>query len=254
MAGDWKEYYESTVLGTKNLLEVLYGSGVKKFIYLSSLCVLNYNKLRDHDVVNEDSPVEDKPELRGFYTKAKKESEDLVKQFSKNNKNIKTIIIRPGLVYGKESNKNLENSGVLLGRLLFVFGLGGRNLGLNYVENLSDVLVKVAELACSSNTIFHSVDIDQPKVKAYIKKHNELSKNKIIPIYVPIIIWKVLFKLVDYLLLIKNGSMGSFSYRFASNSKKLKYSSNLIGRNGWVQPYNFDQAITKSKKDDLDIG
>ena len=133
MSGDWAEYKSSTVEGTENLLKACGDSKIKTLIYLSSVGILNYNKLRNGDVVDEKSPLETQPDKRGFYTKAKLIAEKMVLDFNEANPDVQVVIVRPGLVYGRENNNNLNNAGVMLGRCILVFGLGKRYLGLNYV-------------------------------------------------------------------------------------------------------------------------
>lgn len=244
MSGDWAEFYESTVLGTQNLLECVVGSTVEKVIYISSLGVLDYNLLHDGSVVTEDSLLERHPDDRGFYTRAKKEAESLITKFSAEQANIKLIIIRPGLVYGKESNNNLQNSGVLLGKYLFVFGLGSRYLGLSYVRNLACAIIKSAEVNLASGIILHAIETSQPTVKEIIKLHNLYSEKKVFPIYIPIIIWKTVFFVVDKLLTFKNRKRSTLSYRFASNSKTLTYENKLLlDRLGFEPPVDIDKSF-----------
>jgi predicted dehydrogenase/nucleoside-diphosphate-sugar epimerase len=227
MSGDWAEFYESTVQGTRNLLNSLEKSPVERFVYISSLGVLDYNKFKNGGRVDESSPVESRPADRGFYTRAKVEAEDLVVKFAVANPHIKVVILRPGLVYGSESNNNLQNCGILLDKYLLVFGLGNRYLGLNYVENLAQAVLIAGEADLASGSMIHVVDPDQPKVREIIRDHNILSDEKVIPIYIPITVWMVLFFLVDSLLFLLNKKRGTFKYRFASNSKVLIYSNNL---------------------------
>ncbi len=223
MSGDWAEFYESTVQGTKNLLSILEKSQVERFVYISSLGVLDYNKLSNGNKVDESSPMEAKPADRGFYTRAKVEAEQLVQEFSAKNNQITTVILRPGLVYGQESNNNLQNCGILLDKIVFVFGCGQRQLGLNYVENLADAVVSAATVNLPNGSLFQIIDQEQPSVKMIINENNRLSNTKVVPVYVPIFIWKMLFRAADLLFYLKSRKLGTFSYRFASNSKKLDY-------------------------------
>ncbi len=247
MSGDWAEYYESTVQGTGNLLEAIKNSQVDRFVYISSLGVLDYNTLSNGSRVDESSQVEAYPADRGFYTRAKVEAEQLVKAFSEQNNQVNTIILRPGLVYGQESNNNLQNCGLLLDKFLLVFGMGGRQLGLNYVDNLARAVVLAGETKIANGSIIQIVDPEQPTVSEIIKKHNELGGQKVIPVYVPIFVWKFLFLIVDVLLLLKSKKLGTFRYRFASNSKKLVYQSdNAEQMLGSYAEYGFEESFKKT--------
>ena len=231
MSGDWAEYYESTIIGTQNILNAIKESNVNKFIYISSIGLLDYNKLKNGQVVDESASVEPRTNDRGFYTRAKKEAEDLVIDFAKQYPGIATVILRPGLVYGAESNNNLQNAGVILGKYILVFGMGKRNLGLNYVQNLAETINWASGNPVPSGSIIHVVDSAQPSVKEIIKEHNRLSSDKIKPIYIPIFVWKIAFLLVDTLILFKQKKRGTFSYKFASNSKTLIFSNSALKQN-----------------------
>lgn len=247
MSGDWAEFYESTVQGTNNILSSIESSQVERLVYMSSLGVLNYNKLSNGDRVDESAPIEDRPSDRGFYTRAKVEAEENVKNFAVRNKGTSVIILRPGLVYGQESNNNLQNCGVLLGNYLLVFGFGRKTLGLNYVENLADAVVATLNTELQTGTIIHVTDTEQPSVKDIINEHNKLSKYKVCPIYIPILIWRLIFACVDFLLYFKSGKGGTFCYRFSSNSRRLEFNGSKSQRLlGWVPCLNFHNAFKVS--------
>jgi 2-alkyl-3-oxoalkanoate reductase len=246
MSGDWAEFYESTVLGTNNLLEAMDESSAKQFVYLSSLSVINYSNLNNGGVIDETSPIEQYADKRGFYTRAKKESELLVKKFAETNSRIRTVILRPGLVYGRQSYKILQNAGILLSRFLLVFGMGRRYLGLVYLDNLVDAIILSGDVDCSSGKVYQVVDSYQPTVSECIKIHNKFSQENIIPIYIPVIVWKFGFWLVDKLLYFKDGKFGTFSYRFASNSKRLHYHSDLILSDlKWKPRFNYKESMKR---------
>lgn len=247
MSGDWAEFHESTVFGTENLLKSLVGSSVNQLVYISSLGVLDYNRLSNGSRVDEDAPIEARPLDRGFYTRAKVEAEKLVMDFAAANPDIRVVIMRPGLVYGSDSNNNLQNCGLLLDRFLLVFGLGGRGLGLNYVENLAQAVVLAAETELASGTVMQIVDPEQPTVRDIISEHNKLSDRKVIPLYIPIFVWKTLFMLVDMLLYFKSGKAGTFRYRFASNAKTLHFRCDAARQLlAWLPRYDFTESFLRT--------
>jgi len=227
MHGDWAEFYSNTVDGTKNLLSSLEKSNVKNFIYISSLGVIDYKRLRNGSTLTEDSPVESQPSRRGSYTKAKKEAEDLVWKFKEQHPEISVTIVRPGLVYGRESNTILNNAGILLGNKLVCFGLGGRYLGLVHVANLAKILASLGlnEIEGSTEGPIHIVDKEQPTVRQYVRMFKSKQAGKLLVLYIPVIFWRLLFKFADMVLGIVRKKNPDFSYRFNSNAKTLHYRS-----------------------------
>ena len=151
-------------------------------------------------------------------------------------------------MYGKVSNNNLSNAGVSLGRLLLVYGLGERELGLNYVKNLSRALVKFGMPDYHmTDSVVNVVDADQPTVKEYIRKHNAIAPKKVIAIYVPIFIWKIAFKTVDIALNAIRKKNPDFSYRFNSNSKTLSYENKVFGDEHIMKDFiSFNQALKET--------
>lgn len=258
MSGDWTEFYSSTVEATNNLLAAAHDAKVKRLIYVSSLGILDYHRLQNGDTIDENSPIEAEADRRGFYSKAKKEAELLVSAFADTHPDCQVIIIRPGLVYGRESNNNLGNAGVALGRLVLMYGMGKRYLGLNYVANLSKALLAfgAADFQSSDDNasqnncrIINVVDPDQPTVKEYIRTHNQFADENVLAIPVPIFVWKIAFKTVDLLLTAIRKKNPDFSYRFNSNSKTLIFQNRVFGEQYIVEKYyNFFEAMKETLK------
>jgi len=225
MSGAWGDFFETTVMGTQNLLNSILENGTGRLIYVSSLGVLDYSAFGDGDLVDESSRLEAQPVMRGHYTRAKVEAERMVEQFAAEHSEVEVVIIRPGLVYGDGVNACLRNSGVVLGRAVLVFGMGGRYLGLNSVENLSKL---ISGLVLKDDVrgvgIVNAVDSEQPIVRTYIKAYNEFSMRKVFPIYIPIFIWRCIFKIADTVLMLVNKKL-YLSHKFNSNSKVLCYSN-----------------------------
>ena len=253
MHGDWADFYSNTVEGTRNLLDSIARSNVKKLIYLSSLGVIDYKKMRNRSELTEDSPVESQPTRRGFYTKAKKEAEDLVWKFKEQHPDISVVIVRPGLVYGRESNTILNNAGVLLGNTLVCFGLGGRYLGLVHVGNLAKLLASLGQknLRDIWNGPIHIVDEEQPTVRQYISMLKARDSQKLRVLYVPILFWRILFKFVDIMLGLIRKKNPDFSYRFNSNAKTLHYKNNFLDKHKPSEELlNLQKAIENALTDE----
>jgi len=62
----WREDFEAgTIWGTRNIIDACLKHGVKRLVYVSSLGVLDVAGHVDGVLVNEASPVEPNPDLRG---------------------------------------------------------------------------------------------------------------------------------------------------------------------------------------------
>lgn len=232
MRGDWAEFYESTVLGTERLLEAIASSGVRRLVYVSSLGIIAYSEMANGAVLDEDSPLEARPERRGPYTRAKKMAEDIIIEFMNAHPEVEVTIVRPGLVYGPGSNNNLANAGIVLGRWLLTFGTGGRRLGLNYVGNLANAVAGIVAGESAIRGVMHTVDSDQPTVRQYVRAHNALAAPRVRAVSVPIFVWRAAFIAVDILMRLKTGRDPHFRYRFMSNARTLVYSNERLLRSG----------------------
>lgn len=92
---DEKEMYHTNVKGTENLLYACSGSGVKKFLHVSSIAVLdNFNEKGELDETSDFNPKEE----HSAYAISKHLSEMEVWRASAEGLN--TIIINPGMIVG----------------------------------------------------------------------------------------------------------------------------------------------------------
>lgn len=86
--------YDVNVVGTLNILKMIYKYGIKKLIYFSSSAV--YGNLLTLDVITEDNYLEPVT----LYGKMKLISENIIQDFAKTNSSLSYIILRPFTVVG----------------------------------------------------------------------------------------------------------------------------------------------------------
>lgn len=91
-----REYFETNVIGTRNILEAMHEFDVQKIIYSSSAAV--YQAQLGEQLVDEESPL--KPV--SYYGQTKVDSENLISEYTRNNK-IDSIIFRYFNVAGAAS-------------------------------------------------------------------------------------------------------------------------------------------------------
>jgi len=244
MTGEWEDFYRTNILGTKNLIEALKESSVSKFIYLSSLSIIGYNLMADGGVVDENSPLETEPQNRGYYTMAKMEAEKLVSEAAGLYSELSTIIVRPGLVYGKRWNQNISNIGKKKGPFVLVFGKGNNYLGIIFIGNLVEALYRVLKTKLDNGVTLHLVDPDQPTIREYLEAHNKHSSNWVIPIFIPTGCWRLILSLTDKFFDLLFRKKTTFSYKFSQFSKKLFFNANLAQEKlNWTPKYDFNDAM-----------
>ena len=128
-----KKLYKVNVLGTKNICELALRLNIKKMVYLSSVAVVSGN--RNLPLV-EDLPYK----ATNLYGVSKIEAEKVVLDYRK--KGLKTIILRPCMVYGESEPHMLGLILFLLKHRLFpLIDEGKYKLHLLYVKNLVEAMI-----------------------------------------------------------------------------------------------------------------
>ena len=136
--GDDKAIYDVTVSGTKNLLDACVANGVKRFIHLSSLAVLDMQQ--PGDITEHTAYTSDK----GVYSASKRDAENLVKAYAEKHK-LGAFILRPTNVYGPYS----PFFKIGAGRQLIVQGAQLSEVHANapinavYIDNLVNVILQL---------------------------------------------------------------------------------------------------------------
>ena len=89
-----RKYFKTNVDGTLNILEFIKKNKcIKKFVFFSSVATYGDSD-NGKDEFSKQLPNND-------YGKSKLKAEKIIKKWSNNNKNIKTIIVRPAVVFGE---------------------------------------------------------------------------------------------------------------------------------------------------------
>lgn len=97
---DWDEHRTLFVEGTRHVAEACLREGVSQLIFASTIAT--YNLGRRGDVVTESTLLDDRPERRNLYTRAKIECERLLIELYRT-RGLPVTILRPGVVIGPGS-------------------------------------------------------------------------------------------------------------------------------------------------------
>ncbi len=112
-------------------------NGVGQLVYASSLAV--YGPLPEGTRIDENTPFDDKPQLRDPYSEAKIAADKLVSAFAKKT-GLPTVILREGIIFGPGRQLPAGLFAFRMGGTDVVFGKPANRLPLNYVENLIDAM------------------------------------------------------------------------------------------------------------------
>ena len=124
--------------GTRRILNVLSGLGIKKFIFFSSVAVYG-----DIDrCSNEDCP----PQPSNDYGESKWAAEKLIQAWVADNPEREVLVVRPTVVYGPHNYANMYRLiNMIYKRRFFFVGKGDNIKTVSYVENLSAATVFLLE-------------------------------------------------------------------------------------------------------------
>jgi nucleoside-diphosphate-sugar epimerase len=130
-------YFETNVQGTERLLNACAQNGVGQLVYASSLAV--YGPMPEGTRIDEDTPFDDKPQLRDPYSEAKIAADRLVSSFAQKT-GLPTVILREGIIFGPGRQLPAGLFAFRMGSTDVVFGKPTSRFPLNYVENLIDAM------------------------------------------------------------------------------------------------------------------
>lgn len=156
-------YAEINVKATKNLAVLASKSGVKRFIFLSSI------KVNGEETTalsfNENNP----PNPHDDYAKTKLEAEHELMQIAEKTE-MQVVIIRPPLIYGKGVKANFKNLIKLCqSKLPLPFGAIHNKRSMVYIENLIDFIALCITHPKAANETFLISDDEDVSTTTLIK-------------------------------------------------------------------------------------
>jgi nucleoside-diphosphate-sugar epimerase len=169
----YPDAFMNCVITTRNLLEAGLQQGcLRRFVNISSLAVYS-NQEKQSSVLDESSPLEKRPELRGdAYCFAKIKQDELVIDYSRRT-GLSYVIVRPGSVYGPGKGSIPSRVGIdTFGMFLH---LGGWNkIPFTYVDNCAEAIVMAGLSEGTNGEVFNVVDDDLPSSRKFLRlyKHN----------------------------------------------------------------------------------
>lgn len=186
--GGYRTFYEVNYLGTKNILHASIEAKVNKFIYISSIGVLDLSR---RGIVREDHPY---GHFSGYYCRSKAEAEKLIK---KSSDLISTLIIRAPAVCGPEDflftwkALNLARK-----HLLFVIDRGKGIFPYVYIDNLIEAILLASHKEEAAGGIFNLADGTNTTAGEFFNHLNHIVGKRNIRISLPYpVAWKLAFLL-----------------------------------------------------------
>lgn len=128
-----REYMESNVLGTRNVLAAAEAAGVSKIVYCSTVGVYSFDF--QYRPINEEHPY---GRHFSYYHRSKKAAEDVVLQSQ-----LPIVTVRPGWIYGpNDDSGGVTQMLIKLARGRFAFvGKGDNRIHPVYIDDVVDGLL-----------------------------------------------------------------------------------------------------------------
>lgn len=175
--GDYRDFSQVNYLGTRNVLLASIEAHVKKFIYLSTIGVLD---LEGSGTIQENQPYGHFP---GNYLRSKARAEKLVRRYRHL---IPTVIIRPPAVYGPEDPQCTTRALKFAQRnLMFLVSRGKGIFPHIYIDNLIDALLLATQKESAGGEIFNLTDGEDTTAGKFFATLNHIAGKGDIHLIVP---------------------------------------------------------------------
>jgi nucleoside-diphosphate-sugar epimerase len=239
--------FTETVVSTEILFDCLAEMNINKFIFISSFALYGTSLLTRGTIVDENTPIEPKPELRDAYSWVKYHQEKLCIDRCKA-LDIKLVIHRPGVIYSDHSDVLSPRVGLALPNIPFFIIVGGKaNVPFVHVDNCASAIALSVIKDEANGEIFNLVDetpTQKELISIYEKYHGKIPKKITIPL------WLYLLGCI-FAEKIHKASNGNFPnifspYRAKTMYTPLKFSNKkLKAKLEWQPTVTLDEALKK---------
>lgn len=220
-----QEFIDVNTNGTLHLAAEAAKAGVKRFVFLSSINVLDLTSSIDDNAI--ESP-------NSLAAKSKLDSEIALKKLSSET-GIELVIVRSPLVYGPNARGNFDSlNKLVLGLPFLPFGMASNQRDFISVQNLSDLLVVCANHDKAPGNIFLASENQTVSIKEFTNAIAKCHGKRVFQVPIPISI----IRSFSYLA----GKGGIFENLFGDlqiNTTKLK---DILQ---WTPPYSMEVSMMK---------
>lgn len=242
MKGGPADMFMNTVVGSRNLLDAFTAAGARRLVLVSSFGVYDAASLRRGAVLDENCPLESKPQLRDPYSYAKLRQELLCREYAQKH-GFELVVVRPGVIYG-------PGGGAFSGRVgLNVFGLffhmgGSGILPLTFVENCAEAIVVAGRSKEAAGQVYNIHDDDLPTSSQYLRAYKR-SVKRFPSIRLPYWATVLLSRLVHKYSLYSKGQLPAIltPYKAANAWKGWRFSNAKLHALGWQQRVPTKKAL-----------
>ena len=242
-----KNFYDTNVNGTKNILEFVSKNNIKNFVFFSSVAVYGPSH-NGKTEISDKNPTND-------YGKSKLLAENIILDWSKSHPEVKIIIVRPAVVFGEFNFGNVFNLIQQIKSGYFaIIGKGNNIKSIAYVKNLVYSVLFCLGNNKLDNFIYNYCDYPQYTIA---EQSNLISKIllKRKPIKIPLILTKIITVPIDLLQLLLKKDLKINSMRVKKFTESTFFNSDKIRRVGFKQKIEINDSynLTKNWINSVDI-
>lgn len=229
------EMFANSVVATRNLLDAAVAQGVRRIVLISSFVVYRTEALPRGALVTETSELESVGLEKGPYAYAKTRQEQLYLEYQQRH-GFEFVILRPGIVYGPESDEISSRIGFEV-KQGFVSPGHRCTLPLTYVDNCADAITR-ATLHAPSGSVFNVVDDELPTAGRYLARYRrEVRKLRVLRSPHWLLLWVA-----------KKLKRGPSPYLVRSLYRPLTFSNGALKAIGWVPRVSTQDGLTATFK------
>jgi nucleoside-diphosphate-sugar epimerase len=218
---------------------------VPKVVAVSSFSVYGVSDLPRGVIVNEDTPLERRPEKRDPYTFGKLRQESLFHEYQERF-GFQLVVLRPGVIYGAGGSPMSTRIGLQFPGFFLHVG-GGNTLPLSYVDNCADALVIAGTRATGQRSIYNVHDDDLPSCGAYLRAYRR-HVERIRAVRMPYFAIHALSRGIEWYHDYSAGQLPAFltPYKAAALWKGNRFDNSRLKSLGWKQLVATEEGLTRT--------
>ncbi len=221
--GSVADYEEANVKGTVRLARLAAQTGVKTFVYISSLSV--YAAPKGHTpYLDETGPYDPRAADRGVYTQSKLAAEQALLECVSAHDEPRVIILRAGTIYGPGAKLPIGRFQLpSSSKRPIIAGSRQVPMPLIYVDNLIDAMLAAVSSDVRTGSAYNVVDSAEVNQGDVAGTLSEVSQGEICPIFLPYpVVWTVMLGL-DCFALLRRGKLGTARFRLYRTLANMRF-------------------------------
>lgn len=246
------DMFLNSVVATRNLLDAMVAATRAaerrmRLVYVSSFAAYGVADLPRGAVVDEQTPIETRPEQRDIYSHTKLRQEQLVWQYHRD-EGIPTAVLRPGVIYGPGGGSPMSTRvGVSLFGLFLHLGRDNI-LPLTYVDNCAEAIALVGDRDQGDvdGEVYNVVDDDLLTAKQFLARYRREIK-KLPYVTVPYAATRLLSLAVEKYHDYSQGQLPAIFTRYKSATmwKGNRFANGKLARLGWTQIVSTEEGLQR---------